>query len=186
MKTLKTILLAAVALCAVNASAVYTISVTTSPAQFGIPGSSGQSYFDVSFSGGGVFTYTGKQLWAVNGSDPDNNPIVGGDSPFSSLTIDPSSTLLTGAGKTYNSGQTYRLIVDWTISSDWAVSDTYGIYFNLFVKQPDNVAANAGATDLVNINASPVPEPSQVLAGSLILGCGVLIFTGRRWMKKNT
>ena len=115
MRYTASILLAAtLALGVATARANYTISVTTSSTQSTAAGESGQSSFDVSFSGGGNFTYLNKNLWAV---DSFANPLTTGvDSPFSSLTIDPSSTLLLGTGKAYTSGHTYELIVDWTVS----------------------------------------------------------------------
>ena len=157
---------------ALPAGAAYTISVTTSPTITTSPGSNGQSYFDVSFSGGGNFTYVSKNLWAV---DTENNPLIGVDSPFSSLTVDPSSTLKFSG--TYASGSTYRLIVNWTVSDTLTAPvapgfDQYGIYFNLFVDQPNAVRANAGATDIVNIQTASVPEPSQIAGCALIAGCG--------------
>jgi hypothetical protein len=196
MKTLKVVSLAAmIAVSALNVRAAYTIGVTTSPTITADAGASGQSYFDFTFSGGGQFTCTGKQLWAVDPSDPGTILFGEGVSPFSSLTIDPSSTLKLIAdkpngkppivGTKYDSGSTYRLVVNWTIDPAWIAGGQYGIYFNLLTLQPDGAAANAGATDLVNINEPvSVPEPSQVFGASLIFGCGVLAFTGRRWMKK--
>ena len=74
------------------------------------------------------------------------------------------------------------LIVDWTVSPSTVVGGQYGIYFNLFANQPNGSRANAGATDLVNIQSSSVPEPSQTLAGLLALAGGVLTFGARRLM----
>jgi len=182
MKLLTRLLMVLLLVCVVRVQAVYTISVTTSPEQTAIPGQSGQSYFDVSFNGGGTFSYSGRQLFVVDAEDPDHNPV--GDSPFSHLARNASSTLILASGQTYNSGQTYRLVVDWTVAADWDVTDQFGIYFNLFAKDPDNQLINAGATDLVNINATSVPEPSQIMAGSVVLGCGLFLGVGRRLFTK--
>ena len=178
-----TLALAAVLGGALPARAVYTISVSTSPTITTSPGSSGQSYFDVSFSGGGDFTYVSRNLWAV---DEFNNPLTPGvDSPFSSLTIDPSSTLSLTKPTSYSSGSTYRLLVNWTVSESYNATiapgyDRFGIYFNLFVDQPNAVRANAGATDIVNIQGASVPEPSQIAGCALILGCsGLYLLRGR-------
>jgi hypothetical protein len=182
MKTMKTatmtMLAAAFGLSAVTTYANYTISVSTSPTVTTSAGESGQSYFDVTFNGGGSFTYVSQNLWAV---DQFSNPLLGSSSPFSSMTIDPTSTLKLGSGHTYASGNTYELLVDWTVSPT-ATSGSYGIYFNLFVNQPNGVRANAGATDIVNIQPTSVPEPSQTMAGSLVFGCGALVLGGRRWL----
>ncbi len=175
-----TLLTAALALSAASAHANYTISASTSPSQNVSAGASGQSYFDVTFSGGGTFTYVNQNFWAV---DEFSNPLTGSSSPFSSLTVDPSSTLKLGSGNSYASGNTYQLLVDWTVSPTAAAGD-YGIYFNLFVNQPNLVRANAGATDVVNVQPTSVPEPSQAIAGSIVFGCGAVILGGRRWLKR--
>src|ERR1039458_8002621 len=102
---------ALLSLAAREVRAAYSIGVSTSPSQNVNQGSSGQSYFDVTFSGSGTFTYVNKNFYAV---DSVNNPLTQGvDSPFSSLTTDAASTLKLGSGQTYVAG-TYQIIVDWT------------------------------------------------------------------------
>ena len=183
----KLLCVAALLAFAGEARATYSIGVTTSADANVAPGASGSSYFDFSFSGtpSGNFTYQNKNLWAV---DSLENPLFGSDTPFSSLTIDGSSTLPTTSGSTYATGSSYRLVVDWTVKSSWTVGSTtqYGIYFNLYTHQPDSQAANAGATDLVSVHPVGVPEPSQIMAGSLLLGCGILVFSTRRLFKQQS
>src|ERR1035441_6967755 len=96
---LRPVLVVALALAVVEARAqgTFTVSIQNSDAQNTLPGASGQSYFDVSFSGGGTFTNVNKNLWAV---DAFNNPLTTGiDSPFSSLTVNAASTLKLGSGQ---------------------------------------------------------------------------------------
>ena len=175
---LRPLLVAALALATVEARAqgTFTVSIQNSEAQNAIPGTGGQSYFNVSFSGGGTFTNVNKNLWAV---DSSNNPLTTGvDSPFNSLTVDSASTLKLGSGQKYESGNTYRLLIDWTVASNATLDpDGNGIYFNLFVKQPNGAAANAGATDVLNIQPPVVPEPS---AAVLWVAGGLVFYLRRR------
>ena len=102
---------------------------------------------------------------------------------FSSLTVDAASTLHLGG--TYLSGHTYRLIVDWTVATGATPDpDGNGIYFNLLVKQPNAVNANAGATDVLNVQTVSVPEASQVAASALMLIGVTAVYGGRRSMRK--
>src|ERR1035441_2448043 len=166
---------ALLSLAATEVRAAYSIGVSTSPAQNANQGSSGQSYFDVTFTGG-TFTYVNRNFYAV---DSVNNPLTQGvDSPFSSLTTDAASTLKLGSGQTYVAG-TYRLIVDWTVDGA-ANPDQYGIYFNLIANDPGHSRINGGATDSVTVHAVSVPEASQVAASWLLLIGGVVVSAGRR------
>ena len=171
---IRSVLVVVFALVAAEARATYSISIQTSAAQDTTLGASGQSFFDVAFSDssapGSFWTFRNYQLLGVD-SIGNSDPTL-----FSSLAIDPSSTLQLGSGQTYQSGRTYRLILDWTVASDATPDqDGNGIYFNLFVKQPDGVNANAGATDVVNVQS--VPEPS---AAVLFLAGGIAICLRRR------
>ena len=167
---------AVLSLAATEVRAAYSIGVSTSPSQNVNQGSSGQSYFDVTFSGSGTFTYVNKNFYAV---DSVNNPLTQGvDSPFSSLTTDAASTLKLGSGNTYVAG-TYRLIVDWTVAGA-ANPDQYGVYFNLIANDPGHSRINGGATDSVTVHAVSVPEASQVAASALLLIGGVVVYAGRR------
>jgi len=174
---------AGLVLAAAEARADYTLSVGTSPSQITTVGASGQSYFDVTFNqnvgGSSTWNYRNYQLQGVDSIGNQDSGL------FSSLTIDAASTLKLGSGQTYLSGQTYRLIVDWTVAIGATPDpDGNGIYFNLFLKQPNGVNANAGATDVLNIHAVSVPEASQVAASAFLLVGGVVVYAGRRSMRK--
>jgi hypothetical protein len=171
------------ALAVTEVRADYTLSVGTSPSQITTVGASGQSYFDVTFNqnvgGSSIWNYRNYQLQGVDSFGAQDSGL------FSSLTIDAASTLKLGAGQTYLSGTTYRLIVDWTVANNSTPDpDGNGIYFNLFVKQPNAVNANAGATDVLNIQTVSVPESSQVAASALLLVGGAVVYTGRRAMRR--
>ena len=167
-----------------NAHAGFALNIAISPDQTVSPGASGQSYFDLTFGGSGQSTFVSKSLWAL---DADGNQLTQGvDSPFTSLTIDNSSTLHTTSGTKYSAG-TYRVVVDWTLASGTPHDASYGIWFNLVVTKPNSkLPAQAGASDTINTTPAPVgvPEPDQVLAASVILGCGVLGVGSRRWLKR--
>ena len=100
---------------AVDAEASFALNIATSADQLVAPGASGQSYFDLTFSGSGQSTFVRNDLWAV---DENGNQLTQGvDSPFTSLTIDSSSSLHTTSGTKYSAG-TYRVVVDWALASD--------------------------------------------------------------------
>jgi len=170
---IRSLLVAGIALIAVEARATYSISMETSAPQATTLGASGQSFFDITFTDttepGSTWSFRNYQL---EGVDSFNTEAVGF---FSSLTIDPSSTLQLGTGQTYESGNTYRLVLNWTVADDATPDpDGNGIYFNLFVKQPDKVNANAGTTDMLT---AQVPEPSTAV---LLLAGGIAVCLRRR------
>ena len=171
---------------AVDAEASFALNIATSADQLVAPGASGQSYFDLTFSGSGQSTFVRNDLWAV---DENGNQLTQGvDSPFTSLTIDSSSSLHTTSGTKYSAG-TYRVVVDWALASDAPQDTSFGVWFNLVVTKPSSkLPAQAGASDAVNVNSPSgpvgVPEPNQALAASMLLGCGILSVTTRRWLKK--
>ena len=166
-----------------QARADYTLSVGTSPSQITTVGASGQSYFDVTFSqnvsGASTWNYRNYQLQGVDSLGSQDSGL------FSSLTVDAASTLKLGSGQTYHSGSTYRLIVDWTVANNVIPDpDGNGIYFNLFVKQPNAVNANAGATDVLNVQTVSVPEASQVTASALLALGGAVVYVGGRTIRR--
>lgn len=179
------VILFLVAFCGFKAKATYAITVATTSPVTTTTGASGTSTFYVTLSGG-TFTYSGNQLWAVAANDKNNNPLI--PSPFSSLSVQ-SAGYSTTPGATIASG-TYQVVVSWTVdtasqlAANGLSTGNYGIYYNLFANDPSNNTINGGATDTVNIQPAAVPEPSQVVAASMLFGCAGLIFTGRRFMKK--
>ncbi|MEI6076702.1 MAG: hypothetical protein WCS94_14055 [Verrucomicrobiota bacterium] len=138
----------------------------------------------------------------VSGYNGSYFQILSDNDLFSSITIDPSSTLLlaagslnspgyspsgtydTAGGKSYNGNTSYTLVVDWTLAANQDIAnDPAQIYFKFAATEPvggkvDTVSA------ISQINIVSVPEPGQALAGVMLLGCGALVFTGRRWISK--
>lgn len=179
---LKFACVAGVALAAATARADYSLLIQTSPSQLTTAGASGQSSFDVTFNDSthaqSKWTFRNSQLQGVDSiGNPDSTL-------FSRLAVDSSSTLKLGTGQTYLSGHSYSLIVDWTVANN-AIPDPdgNGIYFNLFLKQPNSVNANAGATDVLNVQTVSVPEANQVAASALLFLGGTCVYVGRRTIR---
>ena len=97
----------------------------------------------------------------------------GTGNPISSFSIASEPT-------TFTAGHQFAVVVDWTISSSAVSSPT--VFFINFGLPTSNGTQTSSQN--FTLNPTSVPEPTQVLAGSMILGCGGLFFTGRRWMKK--
>jgi hypothetical protein len=175
LKPLKHVLVAALALGAIDANAGWiiqgpsTITVT--------PGQSGTSTY--------VFTPTG--------GPPDSGLIVSQTSSYQpigtgvSLPIDPLAAIVqylpvtSPVGDTVSATQPFEVLVAWTISSDpsfggESFSANYGIDTDVY----------GSASAAQNFNFAPValPEPGQTMAGALIMGGGCAVFAGRRWFKK--
>jgi len=198
--SIKSILVLTLAVTALTSKADYTL--TTGPAAT-VPatqraGLGGKSTFTLTFAGG-TFSSTTLQNKALNPSALSSQydffytqPAAGNAFKnsyfqiyadagiFSSVTIDPSSTLNLGNGNNYSAGP-YTLVVNWTLNALDNVGDTGDITFNFIAKSPDTLNTQVSPTSTVTVAA--VPEPGQALAGAVLLGCGALVFTGRRWMK---
>ena len=102
-------------------------------------------------------------------------------------TLSPNGTYQTAGGQNYVAGAgptSYTLVVDWTLAANQDLNNTpIGIYFKFAATNPSGVSQNSENTALIDIVA--VPEPGQALAGAMLLGCGALVFTGRRWISKS-
>jgi hypothetical protein len=176
MKILKQMFLVALLFCVVNARADYSIGMGAGPLVTTQPLLSGQSSYTLTLAGGNDNVFS-----------PNSYTINTYGGPFSSVSFDTAlSTLNLVTGGTYNAG-TYQLVVDWTIGSAAAVVAAGGYwpskqyFINLDVSAiQGGVPAGGNVTDTVNI----VPEPTQIFALSMLLGCGALVFNSRRRMKK--
>jgi hypothetical protein len=199
MKTLKQILLTAVALCAVSAQAYYTYSVTEGNSsipdigtQYVTPGQSGVTTFNFTMVGApGDNTTTWASVNDAFGHIGQYKLLTYDAGIFSSATFNVvASTLVTGAGKTFTEGTIYTAVVDWTISALAPYSSAGNLTFGFAAHTPNGGGLGGNTTDWVQqtvtayTTTAPVPEPAQVLASSMLFGIGGLFFVGRRMIKK--
>jgi hypothetical protein len=197
------IAVAALAFCAYNAQAFkyqLAISSTTDPLGTGpdqsvyLPGATGQTDFNFALVGG-----SSSALWAgttVSGT-AYSSLVSSPAGAFSSVTVDPATDLVTGPGQTYsvngNGGDGYDEVVNWTISPT-AINEVGSITFSFAVITPSQAGSTNPNTKLLGaqtlqvdiVPTVTVPEPAQTVAGAMLLGCGGLVFAGRRLFKKQT
>ena len=84
-------------------------------------------------------------------------------------------------GLSANTG--YNIIVDWTVSE--ALPGQQDLLDLNFKYSTTGVTGTYSPDTLLGvINVSTVPEPAQTVAGAMLLGCGGLVFAGRRMFKK--
>ena len=180
MKTLKSLALIGIAACSLSAQAD-TFSITgiaTSPnSSAGSPlatvlTATGTQNFTFKFDGvsdvGEYFNY------ALSQSIPGTLTLGAPVSSFSKITAIVAGDL----------GVTQTISVPWTASGVTATADKLTLTFWISDTANDVIGnADASGTQKAYFTVAAVPEPSQTLAGIMLLGCGALVFTGRRWMK---
>ena len=189
MKTINTLLLAGLVLCAVNARADYALSTTAethntmgNALTIYNPGSgTHNTVFDISILGSSGF-YAGKSI-SLFQMDGSGNVLNDFSDQLNVLYTASASGLATR--QALNSGTPYTMTVSWSAGSGLS-SGLYAL--GLTVNQSSTaggvgVASGTGYT-YFNLQTSAVPEPSQAAAGGMLLGCGALVFSGRRWMKR--
>jgi hypothetical protein len=173
MMTLNRFFVVACLLCAANAWANWTV-VYPNAATVNA-GQSGSSTFLYTPDINGTITANSFSLNVVETAPSFGawSSAGGSGNPISSFSIasEPAS---------FTSGHQFAVVVNWTISSS-PVSSPTTFFLNFGLP-----TSNGTQTSSQNFTLNPtsVAEPSQVLAGSMLFGCGALIFTGRRWMKK--
>ena len=188
--TIKNLAVIGLIAVAVNAKAAYSITESDSSVPDSqSPGLSGKTTFTLTFANTlGNVTSTWTDL-AVSGANYYTLVDTSGGY-FSSLTLENAGTVL-GSGVTFNNKDAthsgvYTFVVDWTLSPTANVGDTENFVFTVKAGYPALAPANAGSKTgayTVGIDVVAVPEPGQALAGAVLLGCGALVFTGRRWIK---
>lgn len=104
-------------------------------------------------------------------------PNGGGASAVTSVT--PISWTLASAGN-------YEATVSWTVNAAYNGYPNYLSEFLLSYSANLNngVPTFSSGSDALNAYVSAVPEPSQAIAGITLLGCGGLVFLGRRFVAK--
>jgi len=187
MKTLQHAILLTIALCAASAQASYSLAVnelnhtSTGTALVSAPGElatfnlslsagagSQNSYFNISDSYFSLqYSGNGGSSWSPVGFI--SNPTISGLADGQLITSSASS-----------------FTVSWTP----AIGRTLGDYRIISHISGDSVRGSfdgfASGTTLSYLNLEPaaVPEPTQAIAASMLLGCGGLVFVSRRYIKK--
>ena len=188
MKTINNLLFAVLVLGGINARADYALSTTaathgTVGTALTITSGSGihTTVFDISVLANSGF-YAGKSFTFLQ---------VDGSGNVLNDYSDQLNVLYTATASGLTSRQALNNGTPYTMTVSWSVGDGFssGLYaLGLTVNQSSKaggltVASGTGYTYL-NFQSTAVPEPTQAMAGMMIFGCGILIFTGRRWMKK--
>jgi len=151
------------------------IAVSAQADSWSNSGPSGLHTYAAGTSGTSVFTFdnTGGGAFSITATPPTAIGTPGGF--FSSITIN-SYTLA--------SGSDFSVTVGWTIASGATGVDTLTADIT-----PVNTTDN---TDVEPQSASErfavaaAPEPAQTVAGAMLLGCGGLVFAGRRLFTKKS
>jgi hypothetical protein len=177
MKTIKPLLAAVLALGAINAHAAWSIS---GPSDVTVtPGESGSSTY--------VFTPTSSppasglitsQTSSYQPEGTSVNEAFGANAPI--LNYLPA---VSPVGDTIYANTPFDIVVDWTISSNPAFE---GEEFSASYAIDTDAYGNAGAAQNINFSVVAAPEPSQTIAGAIILGCGSVVVLGRRILKKKS
>lgn len=212
MKMNKTLALVALGLCAASAQANWSIvgnqPVTTAKGTFGsetfvIAGSSDSAAADYNL--GSVATTADNGLTLVSGTafsalTDDNNVILpSGGNLGTATSVElvnlynahlkklPGSFISTVNGysdPTFNNA--LGVTVSWFVPLS-AHPGNYSIAVALNEWLVGTPSQNQFADPIGNIIVIvPAPEPAQTLAGAMLLGCGGLIFVGRRLFKKQS
>jgi hypothetical protein len=180
----KITVLAALGVCAVSAHAGWIID--GNPTQYNMPGTTGSYTFtirgDFSLPDG---TYNLGPLTAI----PLTIPGVNVTGTHLSATTTTLISFNSGA-PLYIEASGYAT-APFTATVNWSVPlgtapGSYDIAVNLGF-QSTSVGGPVGSDSVGGlIILVPAPEPAQTLAGIMLVGCGGLIFAGRRLFKKQS
>jgi hypothetical protein len=191
---------------AAGTTPVNNILTTFSFNTVGGSGALGQFSFspDVYVVPGAVTAPGASDYYGPSGADA----VLAGYASISSVTLNlvgGGSISLTDSGGTWDSptgvsvggSQAYTVTVDWNINSSYLTTPNwsghvfdwtsyYDLTLNGTLAPGAGTSLTHGGTGYINSDAyvSAVPEPSQVIGGCMLLGCGALVFTGRRFMAK--
>jgi hypothetical protein len=139
-------------------------------------------------SGSSVFTFV---QTGGSATIPNNlNTLPGFDVGTINVPFDifSSLTVVSAGGTGYNPSTgvvTEGLPI--TVTVDWTVSPTAVIGTGTFITAELDTTTSefeSSTSGLFVVTPVSVPEPAQTVAGALILGCGGLVFAGRRVFKK--
>ncbi len=161
---------------------------------------SGVSTFDVSVAqvgSAGLGPYLGNFSFNINDVYEAPNLTANYVNVLGSLfTVQAISVTETGSGAVggalsgsdFNSTAGNYGAGSYVVTVDWTLNGIYGSYPNwmsTFDISTSSVIQSSGDTaGGVEQYITAVPEPGQVIGGCMLLGCGALVFTGRRFMAK--
>ena len=77
----------------------------------------------------------------------------------------------------------YKVVVSWTISGTVPPPNTDYLTTTIQASSGNTAQREAAATEY---DVSAAPEPAQTVAGAMLLGCGGLVFAGRRLFTKKS
>lgn len=145
----------------------------------------------VSLSGGSstaYFTLTDLGSLNVNKTYYGFVATVKSSSITSPLVINSVSVVPSGFNEyVYGNGTLSHPItidVNWTLPATSAGTYDYDVYLT-WSTGTGGTAAPAGGLEVgIGHVTAAAPEPAQALAGAMLLGCGGLVFAGRRLFKK--
>lgn len=131
---------------------------------------------------------------ANNGSYEVGNAYANASALYSinSITLTPdgggaSAVVAHGADAwDITSAGTYQATVNWTLTGVYNGFPNYlSEFLTSFQANVNDVPPlGGGSSQILNAYISAVPEPSQAIAGITLLGCGGLVFLGRRFVMK--
>ena len=107
-------------------------------------------------------------------------------SPFSVVSVTPDlpsifTSITDVASLVGNNG--YKVVVSWTISGTVPPPSTDFLTTTILAGPSGSLQREAASTEY---DVSAAPEPAQTVAGAMLLGCGGLVFAGRRLFTKKS
>ena len=162
----------------------------TSTIQFTVGGTAGPDTTFLVLQLTGVIQYPGN----TGSAGPLGSTPAGANFTVNSFAVNPiTGTLTSGAvtgpppgyGATLTGAGTFDVIVHWTINGGTpGVENNFDINFAVDANANNNVSGIPIDTFVGVTPNTSVPEPSQAIAGITLLGCGGLVFLGRRFVMK--
>jgi len=191
MKINKTVLLAAFGLCAASANASWIISgnggdVTTAPGHSGSYTFTILGSTDLIAGNYNLGTATFGSVPSVSNLTDISGASASTATLYGSFYYDPNTSSFIPDGNS-TAVPNVQLTVSWYVPIG-ATPNPTGYSFNVFLPATSTAPNSNPVVDQVGnvIVIVPAPEPAQTLAGAMLLGCGGLIFAGRRLFKKQS
>jgi len=151
-----------------SGSSTYTFSISGS----GLPGYASFSVNDALE----VATYNNALSPAGTLFNVNDITVLNGATPVAG-NLSGNTWISTGSA----SDSTFTVTVDWTLNG---VFNSYPSWTSSFDIITGASVTSSGISAQNEEYLTAVPEPGQVIGGCMLLGCGALVFTGRRFMAK--